>query len=124
MTKQRLLAGMACLMLALRVAFGAAFSSAPTAHAQQQHDASTWWTVKGLLPADVDLLSVFMTDDYHAWIAGRTADKHGVIYLIRWNGSRWFIEEEQTVAQHGHAIAAVSDNKVWAVGEENMILKG
>lgn len=123
MTKQRLLAGLTCFLLGLSVMAGALLTGAPVAGAQQ-HDANSWWAVKGLLPNDVNLRAVTMTDDRHAWVAGKTADNKGIIYLLRWNGERWFIEEEQSVAQPVLALAAVSDEKVWAVGEQNMILKG
>lgn len=86
----------------------------------EQWDGTAWHIVSN--PNNISFWSVVALSQNDAWVVGynRTPRQAGRIILIqRWNGAQWSEVSNPNPTEPGHflvALAAVSANDVWAVG--------
>jgi hypothetical protein len=101
-----------------------AFVSVSPRHTSAQASTSAWLQAVNILPADTDITGVFMMDAENVWLAGNNPAGEGRAFRIRWDGTRWSLLHAQTFAYAVYDVVAVSDQNVWVVGAQDMLLQG
>ena len=75
------------------------------------------WAQWGGAPGNSSLADVFMIDENNAWAVGSEQ-----AYELDWNGARWNVTSRGTFRAWLTAVVAISDENVWAVGDNGLIV--
>jgi hypothetical protein len=116
-SKLVLLGFIACLVIGMLVLC--------TGNTQAQVSNSVWGFVANVVPTSANLYGVYMQDVNTAWLAGRDrtpGEPTGRVYKIAWHDGQWVLVSTYSFRAPLRAIVAISDDNVWAVGDERLIV--
>ncbi|MEO5951743.1 MAG: hypothetical protein ABIQ44_04665, partial [Chloroflexia bacterium] len=95
----------------------------PSAGAQS--NGAIWGLVGNIVPPSATLNSVYMPDANTAWLAGSdysSGSGGGRVYKIIWRNGQWVLNSTYSFRALLYSIVAISDNNVWAVGDNRLIV--